>query len=286
MRSIRPVAAPTRTDLWQARFRIVRNTEIHTFSGDGIQIDPARAAPGWNRVTIEGSRIWLAPLQAPENGFAAGIVPGENGVDTKANPTLPRASLTIRDTIAYGFRNGLLGNMAAFNLKEDVDAIVDGVTVYDSEIAFRLRGPTRRTPAGAWVTIMNAVVYDVGTAFRYEDDIEQLRIWNTTLGLGVTRPFLAASSKSDGLDVQNLLMIGPRPAEARRPSNLTVDVAAFANAATHDYTAAAGALQIDAGVAILDVATDRDGTQRPQGNAYDIGAYEADSSAVSARRAR
>src|SRR5436190_24331898 len=25
----------------------IRNTEIHTFSGDGIQVDPGRAAPGW-----------------------------------------------------------------------------------------------------------------------------------------------------------------------------------------------------------------------------------------------
>src|SRR5215216_5703373 len=39
---------------------MVRNTEIHTFSGDGLQVDPGRAAPGWDRVTIEGCRIWLA----------------------------------------------------------------------------------------------------------------------------------------------------------------------------------------------------------------------------------
>jgi hypothetical protein len=103
-----------------ARDLTIRNTEIHTFSGDGFQIDPGRSAPGWDRVTIEGSRIWLAPLPAAENGFAAGIVPGENAVDTKVGATLPRANITIRDTVAWGFRSGLIGNMAAFNLKENI----------------------------------------------------------------------------------------------------------------------------------------------------------------------
>jgi hypothetical protein len=119
---------------------VIRDTEIHTFSGDGLQVDPGRASPGWTRVTLERARIWLAPLPAAENGFAAGTVPGENAVDTKASAAFPRASILLRDVTAYGFRNGLIGNMAAFNLKEQIDATVERVVVYDSEIAFRLRG--------------------------------------------------------------------------------------------------------------------------------------------------
>jgi len=253
----------------------VRRTEIHTFSGDGLQVDPARAAPGWTGVTIEASRIWLAPLPTPENGFAAGVVPGENAVDTKASPTLPRASLVIRDTVAFGFRGGLISNMAAFNLKEHVAVTLDRISVFDSEIAFRLRGPTGTPPAGAWVTLMNAVVYDVATAVRYEDHIEQLRVWNTTFGLGVLRPFFAASSAADGLDVQNVLVLGARPREAGRPSNLAVDARAFADASRHDYAPADGAPQIDAGVALPEVATDRLAVSRPQGRAYDVGAHES-----------
>jgi hypothetical protein len=69
---------------------VVRNTEIHTFSGDAVQVDPGRSAPGWNRVLIDGCRFWLAPLDEAENGFAAGTVPGENAVDTKARPGLSR----------------------------------------------------------------------------------------------------------------------------------------------------------------------------------------------------
>jgi subtilisin family serine protease len=252
----------------------VRGTDIHTFSGDGIQVDPGRSAPGWNDVIIENSRIWLVPLPAAENGFAAGVVPGENGVDTKASPSLPRARITIRNTSAWGFRNGLISNMAAFNLKENIEATVDRITVYDSNIAFRLRGPTSTTPAGAWVTLTNAVVYNAAYAFRYEDNIEILRIWNTTLGSGVVRPFLAASSGSAGLNVRNLLSITALSAEASHSSNLQVGTNAFLNAAAHNYALAAGSVAVDAGIAIAAVKTDRVGVARPQGAAYDIGAYE------------
>jgi len=260
------IAASTVHDL------VVRDCEIHTFSGDGIQVDPGRLSPGWSRVTVERTHIWLQPLPAAENGFAAGYAPGENAIDTKASPNFARASIVLRDVVMHGFRNGLLTNMAAFNLKEYVDATVDRVTVYDSEIAFRLRGGVNGT--GAWVRIQNAVVHDVLTAFRYEDNIENLRIWNSTVGSGVTRAFQAASSTSSGLDVRNLLLLGPLPPEASAGSNLSVDASAFTDAAHHDYSLAPGSPAIDTGVSISDVTTDRAGTPRPQGAAFDIGAFE------------
>ncbi len=252
----------------------VRNTEIHTFSGDGVQVDPDRSSPGWTRVTIEASRIWLAPLPAAENGFAAGTVTGENAVDTKANSSLARATITIRDTIASGFRKGLITNMAAFNLKESIDATVDRVTVYDSEIAFRVRGPGSALTGGAWAAISNAVVYNVTTAFRYEDNVANLRIWNSTVGGGVTLAFQAAVSTLGGVEVRNLLLLGARPTEAAHPSNLAVGPEAFVNAGAHDYHLVAGSTPVDAGIAISSVTRDRAGVSRPRGRAYDVGAYE------------
>ena len=252
----------------------IRNTEIHTFSGDGVQVDPGRAAPGWNDVTLENVHIWLAPLPGPENGFPAGTVPGENAVDTKAHAGLPRSTLTIRDTTAHGFRGGLIGNMAAFNLKEHVDVTLDGVTVFDSDIAFRLRGATRSTAAGAWVTVKNAVVYNVGTAFRYEDAIDNLRIWNTTIGGGVGRPFRGVNTGRPTLDVRNVLVLGTSSGEAAHRSNLSVGPEAFVNARTHDYRLAPGSPAVDAGEMIAGVSTDRDGRDRPAGGALDVGAYE------------
>jgi hypothetical protein len=217
--------------------------------------------------------MWLAPLPAPENGFPVGTVTGENAIDTKANAGLPRATITIRNTTAWGFRNGLIGNMAAFNLKENINATLDGVTVFDSEIAFRLRGGGT-SGTGAWVTLKNTVAYDVTTAYRYEDNIETVHIWNSTIGRGVIRPFQAASSTRAGLDVRNLLVLGSRPIEAADRSNLAVGILAFVDAARHDYHLVPSSAAINSGATISQVAVDRDGVARPEGIAYDVGAYE------------
>jgi hypothetical protein len=252
---------------------VIRNTEIDTFSGDAIQFDPGRALPGWTDIRIEGCKLWTGPLATPENGFAAGTVPGENAVDTKTNPAAPRARLTIVDTNAWGFRGGLISNMAAFNLKENVDATLDRVSVFDSEIAFRTRGPG--TNGGAWVHIQNAVVYDVDKAVRYEDDIEQLDVLNVTLGSAVLAAFEAASASATIPDVRNLLVLGASlPAQATAASNLAAADSAFVDVAASDYHLAAGSPAIDSGEVIASITADRDGAPRPQGSGYDIGAYE------------
>ena len=77
------------------------------------------------------------------------------------------------------------------------------------------------------------------------------------------------------LDVRNVAFLGTAlPAEAPGPSNLALSASAFINAAGHDYELSATSPAADRGVTITEVATDRVGTSRPQGTAYDVGAYE------------
>ena len=116
--------------------------------------------------------------------------------------------------------------MAAFNLKENISATVDRVTVYDSEIAFRLRG-AGSAATGAWVTVKNAVVHTVTKAFRYEDNIQNLKIWNSTIGSTVTSPFQSASSGSSVLEVRNLLVLGRRSLASRTSFESSVGSEAF-----------------------------------------------------------
>ncbi len=123
---------------------VIRNTEIHSFFGDAVQFDPGRDDAGWSGIVIDACEFWLEPLPAAANGFAAGTVPGENAIDTKVSTAAPRAIMTITNTTAHGFRGGLINNMAAFNMKEGVDVTMDRITVYNSEIAFRLRMSDRR----------------------------------------------------------------------------------------------------------------------------------------------
>jgi hypothetical protein len=263
---------------------IVRDSELHTFSGDGIQLDPARATPGWNRLTLERCRIWIGPLETAENGFAAGTVPGENAVDLKTSPAAPRAVLIVRQTEAWGFRGGLINNMAAFNIKENVDVTLDGVTVSRSEIAFRLRG--RGPFGGAWVRVQNAVVYDVATAVRYEDNIERVQVWNSTFGSGIQRLFHAAASNAAGVDVQNLLYLGSGSTIPGGTGNMQASPTFFVDAAAHDYRLVAGSPAIDAGASLPGVTGDRGGASRPVREHWDVGAFEFTPSPVPAATTR
>jgi hypothetical protein len=114
----------------------------------------------------------------------------------------------------------------------------------------------------------------VATAFRYENDIEVLHIWNTTLGRGIGRTFQAASSDSKGIDVQNGLFLGALPREAVGPSNLAVGPGTFTDVSMNNYLPLSNAMPVDAGVSLIAVQRDRVGIRRPQGKAFDVGAYE------------
>lgn len=252
----------------------LRELDVHTFSGDGLQLDPGRSLPGWNDVVVEKSTFRLAPLPAPENGFAAGIVPGENAIDTKTSPAAPRARLTVTDTVAEGFGPGLITNMAAFNLKENVDVTLDRVTVAASEIAFRVRGPGAN--GGAWVDIRNTVIHGVTTGIRYEDDIEKLEVTHATFGRDISRMLRAASSDATGVTVRDsLFLASDLPPEAPASAgNMAADAGWFVNASGDDYQLRAGVPAVDAAQTGADVGPDRLGVTRPQGVAADVGAFE------------
>ena len=256
----------------------IRDTEIHTFSGDGVQFDPGRSDLGWSDVVIENVRFWLAPLPSSEGGFAQGVVPGENAIDTKtSNNVIAPAVLTLRDVTAFGFQGGLINNMAAFNIKENVDFNVDGVTTYDSEIAFRLRGRTSSKPRGARISIQNALVYDVATAFRVENDItDPVRILHATLGRNIEFFFRRASAPDVVISVQNsLILANELPEDADTTANRLATENDFVDVTEADYRLVDTSASIDSAPTLSEVSADRAGVARPQGTAADFGAYEA-----------
>jgi len=263
--------------LSQARDVRIVDTEIHTFSGDAVQANGRDTTdPVWTDLHIEGCTFWLLPLETAQGGFAAGVVPGENALDTKTSDTVETpARVTIVDTVARGFGGGLISNMAAYNLKENVEVVLDGVTVHDSEIAFRLRGATSSRPRGAVVTVYDGVLHDVSTAVRYEDDIDVVTLWNVTFGGDIDRAF-DDQSDAGTIDARNLLVLGDAlPAEVDGvASNLAVDASAFVDAEGDDYRLAEGSPAVDAGETLDGPGADRDGIARPVGAAWDVGAHE------------
>lgn len=246
----------------------IRDTEIYYVSGDALQFQYSN----WNNITVENCVLWNGPLPSARGGAPAGVNPGEDGVDTKYDPPA-RGKLFIKNTIAHGWRSDFISNPAAFNIKHNVEVIFDGVTAYDNEIAFRLRGPGSK--GGAWVTLKNAVIFDSTRGVRYEDDIENLRIHNCTFGDGLGKIFEEAAADASVLDVKNCLFLADaKPSEASDDSNIAVDASAFISVADQNYHLAPESNAIDKGVSLSEVGIDREGTARPQGDGYDVGAYE------------
>lgn len=242
----------------------VRDCQIYQFSGDGIQLSPSRAF--WDELLVTSTTFWIGPLGETGSGFPVGDVPGENAFDSKTPDAGPRSRAVFRDVTAYGFR-GAISNQGAFNVKENVDVLIDGATIHDSEIAFRLRHPSL-------VAVMNAVVFDCDTGVRYEDSITDLELLNSTFGDSVGT-FLRDASSDVPPTVMNCLFFSDSlPGEATHSSNMLAEASFFVDAAGDDYHLLEGGDPVDAGIEIVRVATDRDRVPRPQGSGHDVGAYE------------
>jgi hypothetical protein len=248
----------------------IRNSEIYMLTGDAVQLSPARDP--WDGLVVEQTVMWSGPLDEDANGWSAGDPIGENAFDSKVGPDLngngqnPSAAFT--NVLAYGWRESIT-NQGAFNVKEDVDFVLDRATIHGSEIAFRLRHP-------AVVRIQNAVIWEVDKAFRLEDGIAGLRVFNATLGNAIGEAIEDAGGDPQNPTFSNVLFLAaavPAPADTDA-SNMATDDSVFVDAANDDYHLQMGSAPTDAGIEIPQVTVDRDGVPRPFGNATDIGAFE------------
>lgn len=169
------------------------STEIHHTSGDSFQADPARVAHKMsNDIVIRDSHFWTSPLSKDFNsGWQATAdlpenqrqYPGENAIDTKVVQNnwenAPRMRLNIDGLLAHGWKaDGYISNKAVFNLKEKIDISLNNVTVYDCEIAFRLRG----NRGNALVRIDNVQIDQCDTGIRAEDGLQGLKVTRSTFG--------------------------------------------------------------------------------------------------------
>lgn len=191
----------------------VRNTEISHVSGDALQFDPARKAEpyAWDNVLVEHCFLWTGPLDRDAADYKRGERPGENAFDSKVAPAGPRARITIRNTLMKGWGHGAIGNGAALNLKEKIQAVVDRCVFVENDIAFRCRG-AGGDRASAWVTAMNCTVYQTSRVFRLESGVENVKVFGLAIGEGVAREFEGAPGPGAGHEVA-----GPRRAPALAP---------------------------------------------------------------------
>jgi len=263
---------------------VVTNTEIYDVSGDCMQPE----YENWDNILLSNVHFWSRAIpndvaQALSNAHddqrymqLEGKYPGENAIDTKSYESNVRGRITLADSVFNGWHSDFISTCAALNLKQNITAVVVRCLFYGNEYPFRLRG--KGSKPSAHVTIKNCVVYDNDISVRAEDKIDHLHIYNNTFGPSNIRAFQQApSSRGIGEDFQayNNLFIGDDvPAEMSDASNVKLDETNVVDAANRDYHLVSTSAAIDAGVEILQVVTDKDKIARPQGAAYDIGAYE------------
>jgi hypothetical protein len=250
----------------------VRGCVIDLASGDCVQVDPNRKE--WDNIVIEDSKLCGGKVPANDPfahpRYAAGACPGENAIDTKCPAgakTRPR--ITVRNCEVSGFR-GPIGNAAAFNIKEECDAVIDRCTISDSEIGLRLRGPAR-------VRVTNCVLCDNDTHCRYEDRVPQLHVAHCTFGHATGKGHGAFQEQrpSPDLRVMGCLFLGEKPKQAGDASNRAAPAAAFVDAVKGDYRLAAALALSKNGPAAdhAELKVDRAGAPRPADKAPDAGAY-------------
>jgi len=169
----------------------IRNCEIAFVSGDCVQFDPSRKLKPypWDNVLIERCFLWTAPLTKDRAGFRKGERPGENAFDSKTHPAQDHARVTFRRCLFRGWGHGQIGNGAALNLKEKVQAVVDECVFVENDIAFRCRG----TRGSAWVTARNCTIYHTDRVWRLEDRVRNVRIFHLAYGPHIAQRFQKAA---------------------------------------------------------------------------------------------
>jgi parallel beta-helix repeat protein len=137
------------------------------------------------------------------------------------------------------------------------------------------------------VLIYNNVLYgNTGHGILAGSQGSNTRIYNNTV-YGGAQTGIYVEPGASGTDVRNNIAYGNGTTQilglgvGTVLANNLITNPRFVNSAAFDFNIQAGSPAIDAGVALSQVQTDFKGTARPQGGAYDIGAYESGGSADS-----
>jgi hypothetical protein len=224
-----------------------RGNYVHDISiGDPENIDPhIDCFQTWDDEVSEGARDVVL------EGNVCDLLTDDKMQTARGFMLAQADNLLIRNNIVKAYGGVNTGGGDTRHLK-----IVNNVFVNSLII------PTDRHPAG--VGLENSPNATVKNNIFYDQPAQVIHITGSTAGHDIGYNCVY---RSDG----RALWGSPRPGDA-----WDVDPQ-FISAASADYRLAPDSPCIDAGAALPDVTTDFDGTSRPQGAGYDMGAYEASS---------
>ena len=248
----------------------ISQCNIYRCSGDCVQADPDYDL--WDNLVIEDCHLYTEEMPTAKASWAVNEIPGENAFDSKANPPSSAQSFLISNCVIHGFNSGYITNQAALNIKKSVNGTVERCIIYDSEIAFRMRGPAEP------VTVVNCLVYNTTYGVRYEDGINDLSFLHCTFIDNVNHFYNGGGGGlGTGFVALNNLFEGAVPSECTDPSNMAVATTGFTttfvNSSLRNYHLLPTAAAVDSGTVAAGIATDLDGNLRNVGPP-DVGAYE------------
>lgn len=258
----------------------ISGCEIYQITGDCIQISPTRS--NWDKVLIEETLFWVAPLTKDEV-TAAGLPPqaigsilAENAIDTKSNKgdNPDSHNMRIEYCTARGFKSTRIKNAAAFNIKNPINCYINGVTVSESHIAFRLRAPAK-------VRLENCVVYNNDFGIRFESALPSIEIYFSTFAGNNQHHFKQVGAFPVYFKAQNNLITGIElPNYLLSHNNMKVLPVEtdqfFIDYVGHNFILKDNAPAINMGVEIENIMATQDRAKNPRRshNQYDMGAYE------------
>jgi hypothetical protein len=236
----------------------VHDTRQWKYNGEGIYIGTGDSSPldNTHHVIIRNSTIY----NTPDEGIELKIGTHHVTVDgnTLYNVNLGSDWSQNGNNVGAIEVNHAVGSFQHYG--SNPDHIIRNNIIHDVKTAIR---------AGTGSTIYNNVIWEVSGYGIYVDNASNESytrfIYQNTIHAGSANAVFHAGGNQD---VKN--NIGPSTA-----NNLPANPAYFVSVTkgSENYHLVSGAAPINAGV-VTSITTDKDGVSRPQGPAWDIGAYE------------
>ena len=263
---------------------LVQQCHIHDITATGLY-----AKGGANGVIIE--RCWVENIDGA--GILVGFDTSPEFFDTTVNPEYyENIDGTVRNCVVLNTRYAGIGLYAAKNAKIVNNTLMDVAREAHSGLYFGLTyqdwDPIAKRPPSLNPTIRNNIVFQTGSMndtimeIRYDDELgglsglsgmpvmsnNQYYVQNGTASFEDNRP---TSLFSGSLTQWQAHISGDSASTEGDPQ--------FVNAATENYNLSFTSPCVDRGTATGAPDSDYNGVKRPQGQAYDIGAYERVNSA-------
>ena len=309
----RGVSAPNKTDNIE-----IDHVEVFNGPDAGITVKSPSAEGSWVQENVRVHHTWIHDMLAGDRGGAEAMYIGmshyptdhkSRGIEIAYNRTArigwesyqvgsAIADCRIHDNVSrddsralesgqsssivskHGSSCDIYNNLILdSNAKGILDSGLGGNRIYNNVIVRVGKGEASGSSAGAGIRLLEG-----------DSANRTVHIVNNTIvspnGPGVVTVPLSSTSR-----VQNNVVVNPTGGKyfdvsgATVANNLTKATAAeagFAGASSDNYALGAGSPAMDAGVDLrsLGVTADYRGTARPQGSAFDIGAYEYGSTAT------